>query len=437
MSETKKKPMGMAIGTFVIGLLIGLVVMYGAAPSLGLAPSSSTMVTTTVQQGMSGTITIGGLLGLTGSLSSYGQREKVAMDMAISDINGYLSASGSSVQFQSRVEDTGNDPATALQKLQTLAAQGIQVYVGPLSSGEASNILAYANTNHLVLISQSSTAEKLAIPNDFLFRLIPTDFAQSKAVARVVYQYGIQDVVVVARHDAWGDGLSAAFEARYQQLGGTVIDTVSYTPTTGTQDFSPQLTQMKSDYDAAVTKYGASKVGVVAVEFNEFSVMLQQASGSYKSLLGTVWFGTDGIAGDTTVSGAASGPVAAQVKCLSTIYAPTRGEKYAAFTSAFIAKFGGQPDPYSYTAYDATWVAALSIISVGKNDGAAVQKVLINVANNYYGVAGWPDLNSNGDRTISDYDIFEVTTVNATAAQWNTIGSWSASSDGVSYSQTP
>jgi ABC-type branched-subunit amino acid transport system substrate-binding protein len=170
--------------------------------------------------------------------------------------------------------------------------------------------------------------------------------------------------------------------------------------------------------------------------FNEVSVILQQASSSYKELLGTTWFGTDGTAGDTVVTGAGSGAAAAQVKLLSTIFAPTRSDKYTAFTSAFVAKYGGNPDTYSYTAYDATWVAALSILAVGKNDGAAVQKVLIGVANNYYGVSGWPDLNANGDRTISDYDLYEVVSSNSTV-QWAHVGTWSATADAVTYSQTP
>jgi branched-chain amino acid transport system substrate-binding protein len=429
MSE-KKKPMGMAVGTFVIGLLIGLVVMYAAAPSLGLAP------TTKGGTGLSGTVTIGALLGLTGSLASFGQREKVSVDLAITDINAWLSASGSTVQFAERTEDTANDPAIALQKLQTLAAQGIQVYVGPLSSGEASNLLSYANTNHLILISQSSTANSLGIPNDFLFRLIPTDAAQGPAVARMVYQQGAQYAVVVSRHDAWGDGLTSSLETRYKTLGGTVLDTVSYTPiTTGTQDFSPQLTQMKSDYDAAVARFGASKVGVVAVTFEEGAVLLQQAS-SYKSLLNAIWFGTDGTATADQLTAPGVGATAAQVKSLSTIYAPTRSDKYAAWHSAFVAKYGGEPDPYSATAYDAAWVGALSILAVGKNDGAAAQKVLINVANNYFGVAGWPYLNANGDRTISDYDIWEVTSTGG-KIQWVNVGSYSATADTVAYTQTP
>jgi len=437
MSEGKKSSSKMAIATLIVGILVGMVVMYAAAPSLGLTPtSSSSMTATTAASGLSGTITIGSLTALTGDLSAYGQRSKNSETMAISDINSWLSTTGSSVQFAITIEDTATDPATCLSKLQTLAAQGIQVYVGPMTSAEVRNVLSYANTNHLVLISQSSTAEDLGIPNDYLFRFVPTDFAQSAAVARTVWQYGIKDAIVLARHDTWGDGLSGAFETKYQALGGTIVDTVQYTPiSSGTYDFSAQLTTMTSDYNAAVAKYGASSVGVVAVSFDELSVVYQQLS-SYPALTKAVWFGTDGTAQSSTVASTA-GSTAAAVKSLSTIYAPTRGAKYAAFTAAYVAKYGGQPDAYSYSAYDATWVAALTILAVGKNDGVAVQAALPGVANNYYGVAGWPDLNANGDRAIADYDVWEVQSVNATSYQWVNVGTWSASADAVSYTMTP
>jgi len=418
----------MAVSTFIVGLLIGAVAMYAAAPPMR---AGGQVVTVTVGGGgLSGTITIGDLVSLTGDLSAYGQRSKVAVDMAISDINAWLTQTGWSIQFQVKHEDTATDPATALQKLQSLASQGVQVYVGPMTSAEARNIIAYANTNHLVLISQSSTAEDLGIPGDYLFRLVPTDFAQSKAVARVVYQAGFTHAVVAARHDTWGDGLSKALEDRYKQIGGDIIDHVSYTPiTSGTYDFSPQLTQIKTDYDAAVAKYGANKVAIIAVSFDELAVMYQQAK-SYATLLNATWFGTDGTAQSGTVVTSA-GDIAAQVKSISTIYAPTRGDKYTKFTNAFTSRTGGPPDAYAYAAYDAAWVAALSIIAAGKNDGAAVQKVLPGVANNYYGVAGWPNLNANGDRTISDYDVWEVQ-VSGGKAQWVQIGTWSAASDSYS-----
>ena len=429
----------MAIATLIVGLLIGMVVMYAAAPSLGLTSSSSMVETTTMtgaSSGLSGTITIGDLVALTGDLSSYGQRSKNAIDLAIGDVNTWLASTGSSVRFAVTHEDTATDPATCLSKLQTLAAQGIQVYVGPMTSAEVRNVLPYANTNHLVLVSQSSTAEDLGIPNDYLFRLVPTDFAQSKAVARTVWAYGITDAIVIARHDTWGDGLSGAFETRYQALGGTIVDTIEYTPiSTGTYDFSSQLTTMKSDYDSAVAKVGASKVGIVAVSFDELSVIYQQLS-SYPELTKAVWFGTDGTALSSTVS-SVGGATAAQVKSLSTIYAPTAGPKEASFTAAYTAKYGGAPDAYAHSAYDAVWILALTILAVGKNDGAAVQAAITGVANNYYGVAGWPDLNANGDRTISDYNIWEIQASTGGNYTWVNVGVYSAAGDSVSYSITP
>ncbi len=428
----KMKTSVAATSAFVIGLLIGLVVMYAAAPSM-LPPVTPSTSMTSVSSGLSGTITIGDLVALTGDLAAIGQQNKVAVDMAISDINTWLASTGSSVTFAVHHEDTATDPATCLQKLQSMAADGIQVYVGPMSSAEVRNVLPYADTNNLVLVSQSSTAEDLANrTNSFLFRLVPTDFAQSEAVARVVLASGFSHAIVVARHDTWGDGLSAAFEARYQQIGGTIIDTVTYAPET--TDFSPQLTQIQSDYNAAVSKYGASKVAIVAVSFEELAVLYQQATPSYKSILSATWFGTDGIAESSTVA-SSSGAIAAEVHSFSTIYAPTRSDKNAAFTSAFVNKTGGQPDAYAYSAYDATWIAALSILAVGKNSGAAIQKVFINVANNYYGVSGWPDLNANGDRSISDYDIWSVVPNPSTsgAYQWALAGTWIASTDSVSW----
>jgi len=422
-----------ATSAFVIGLLIGLVAMYAAAPSM-MAPVKSSTSMTSVPSGLSGTITIGDLVALTGDLSAYGQRNKVAVDMAINDINSWLASTGSNVTFAVQHEDTATDPATCLQKLQAMSADGIQVYVGPMSSAEVRYVLPYADTNKLVLISQSSTAEDLANrTNSYLFRLVPTDDAQSKAVARIVLASGFPYTIVVARHDTWGDELSAAFEARYQEIGGTIIDTVIYTPmSNGTYDFSPQLRQIQSDYSTAVSKYGANKVAIVAVSFDELSTLYQQAT-SYKSILSATWFGTDGTAESSTIA-SSSGTIAAEVHSFSTIYAPTRSDKNDAFTSAFVNKTGAEPDAYAYSAYDAAWIAALSILTAGKNNGNAVQKVFINVANNYFGAAGWPDLNANGDRTISDYDIWNVVSNPSTGTyQWTLAGTWVANSDTISW----
>jgi branched-chain amino acid transport system substrate-binding protein len=93
--------------------------------------------------------------------------------MAINDINAMLTSTGSSVRFQRVVADYALDTTKALAALNAFKAQGITVVVGPLNSGTASGILQVADSNQIVLISPSSTAPQLAIPNDYLFRTAP------------------------------------------------------------------------------------------------------------------------------------------------------------------------------------------------------------------------------------------------------------------------
>ncbi|MDG6898165.1 MAG: ABC transporter substrate-binding protein [Nitrososphaerota archaeon] len=449
---------------FIIGLIIGAGAVYGlgvssSAPSTVTSTVTSTVagagatqtqtivstVTGTAASGLSGTITIGDLVALTGDLSAYGQRSKDAVDMAIADINAWLATTGSPVRFAVDHEDTATDPNTALQKLQLMASKGIQAYVGPMTSAEARNVLSYANNNHLVLISQSSTAEDLKIANDYLFRLVPSDYAQAAAAAKMMQALGIKDAIFISRSDTWGVGLSSATIADFKAIGGTEVDQIQYqVSSSGSYDFSSQLATLNTDYTNAVKQYGAANVGIMAVSFDELATMYQQAS-SYPSLLSSTWFGTDGTAESSTVTGT-SGQTAAQVKSLSTIYAPTLSSKEQNFTNAFVAKYNQHPDAYSYSAYDATWVAALSIIACGANSGACIQKTLPGVAAGYFGVAGWPDLDYGGDRAIADYAIWEVGPCSSapagscTAGQtytWNQVGTWNSGSNSVTFTQTP
>src|SRR5450759_3400526 len=114
------------IAMLVIGLLIGSSLTYVLIPSM--SGTSTTSASTTASAGLTGTIPIGALLDLSGQLSDFGTREKVAATMAVSDVNAYLAASGSSVKFSLLVQDTGSDPAKALQAVQALQSKGVQVF---------------------------------------------------------------------------------------------------------------------------------------------------------------------------------------------------------------------------------------------------------------------------------------------------------------------
>jgi ABC-type branched-subunit amino acid transport system substrate-binding protein len=139
----------------VVGLIVGAGITYALSSSSMASTVTSTSVSTTTvgagatatetvtstvtgtgSGGLTGTVNIGDLTDLSGELQAIGSQQKIAVGLAITDINNYLTAIGdTNVKFATITEDTGLNPATALTDLQTLSADGVQVVVGPLTSG--------------------------------------------------------------------------------------------------------------------------------------------------------------------------------------------------------------------------------------------------------------------------------------------------------------
>ena len=391
-------------------------------------------VTASGSSALSGTVNIGVLTDLSGPLSGIGLPIKIAVGLAINDINTYLASTGyTNLKFAAITEDTGTNPATALTDLQTLSSDGVQAVVGPLSSGEASNILQYADTNHIVLVSPSSTAISLAIPNDYLFRFVPNDAAQSFAIARALASENIKDIVVVNQQSVYGTGLANATIVRFTALGGHAAAEIQYSSTAS--DFTPTLSTLQSEYSAAVTQYGASSVAIVAIGYQEVGNMLVQAKSLDPGLLSATWYGSDGESQNTdfTNSTSAAAPISAQVKLISTIgQSPAATAATTAFISEFNATAHTAPVSYAINAYDATWVIALSVLAANANNGQAIQKVFANVADHYLGPSGWTNLQASGDEGPIGYDLYEVQTLKGTT-QWVLAAAYSSATDTIAW----
>ncbi|MDA4115960.1 MAG: ABC transporter substrate-binding protein [Thaumarchaeota archaeon] len=424
-----------AAALLVVGLLVGAGVTYAATSS-----GSKSTTTVTATGGLSGTITIGQLTDLSGELSSIGSQAKIAVGLAITDINAYLPTVGvTNVKFASISEDTGSNPATALTDLQTLSSDGVQVVIGPLTSSEVSNVLSYSESNHIVLISPSSTAISLAGASPYLFRDVPNDAAQSFAIARALVSQNVTDIIPINQQSVYGTGLANATINRFVALGGHASAEIQYATTVS--DFTPTLTTAQSEYQSAVSTYGASHVAVVAIGFQEVGQMLVQMKSSFPSLLSATWYGSDGESQNTdfTNSTSAAAPVAAQVKLLSTIgQSPVPSAKTVAFYSEFNATAHTTPVSYATNAYDATWIAALSILAAGSNTGQAISKALPSVADNYYGASGWTELQPQGqlgashDEAPVGYDVYGVATVGGTT-QWVLEATYSSGTDAITW----
>ncbi len=350
---------------------------------------------------------IGALLSLTGDWASNGQSCNAALGLAVEDVNDYLSKVGADIRMKLVIEDTETDPALALEKLKTLAQEGIKIIIGPQTSLEVQSVRDYADQNNILLISPSSTAPSLAISGDTLFRFCPDDSRQAEALAAFMWQDDIRAVVPIWRGDNWGNELASATKSSFDSLGGRVLEGISYVPSTG--DFSSDLIALSARVEDAVAAYGTEAVAVHLISLEEASTILNEVAG-YPVLSSVKWYGSDGAALSKEIINdevAAQNAVSQGFVC--PIYGEGRTDSYALIRNRIENEIERRPDVYALASYDAVWVAAQVYLATGATEDTVVLKeALQQVTQTYYGTTGWMALNQAGDRKFADYDFWAV-----------------------------
>ena len=419
MFGRKEVVFGLLLVMFVVGLGAGYMVGVASVP------------TTEGEAGLSGQVKVVFLAPLTGVLSTYGENSKYAALLAAQEVNQWLEARGESWTFNLTVDDTATDPTTALSKMQSWHGAGVQFFVGPMSSGEVSELKSYADSNHLLVISPSSTSPALSIPDDYIFRYCPDDFIQGPAIARLMWEAGVRHVVATWRGDTWGDGLKNATATAFEDLGGTVHDAVRYDP--NLTDFPTQASALADAVQDLVDDgIPKSKIGVLAISFEEIVPYMEDAS-AYPILSEVNWFGSDGTCLlSSLLENSVARSFAATVNFTNTIFAPGVSPKFEHVRDYINETLGRTPDSYAYNTYDIVWTLALALEAVDEYNATAVKEVLPSIVSNYFGASGWFELNENGDRAFADYNLWTVKVVDDNY-QWVFVGVWRGATDVIEW----
>ena len=353
-------------------------------------------------------LVVGALLSLTGPGRTLGQTSEAALHLAADDLNAQLSADDSPTRVSLRVQDTGLDPAQALDRLRTLVGEGVRIFVGPQSSSEVAALKSFADSAGVIILSQGSTAGSLSVPDDNVFRLVPDDTHEGEAVVALLAADGIGTVVPLWREDAGNIGLHDAVATQFQAQGGTVTSGDHYPP--GTTDFSARLAAIKTQITDAVTQNGASAVAVYLAAFEESALIFAQASAD-PAFAQVRWYGGDG-----TVQSAAvvADPTAAEFAAATEFRAPTYGlgdqliQQDIGLIQTIADRSGLTPDAFTLAAYDALHVATLAYAAVGLENIETYRSELLSQAAAYTGATGPTSLNANGDRAVGDYEFYQV-----------------------------
>jgi len=449
----------MAVVLLIVGLGIGMVL--GPAVSPPSAPPAQTItltVTETVGAPGAQTITvtetavetrvitetetvmveeaakeylIGLAIAVSGGYSVDGPRRRNAAILAIDEMNMLLENSGSPVRFNWIHEDTKSTAEGAIAAVPKLAAAGVQIIVGPLATSETKAIMDFVNSRKIVAISPSSTGTAARVKDDFVFRMAPPDVYQAPAIARIAWEVGIRNLVILARNDDYGKGLADGVEETFKNLGGNVVNLLyDYT--------QPDLSADVERASTAVANFGEpDKTGVLVIGFDE-TVKIYDRARLDPVLSEVRWFGNDAVKRPTFLPPDAKEEIAEfqlTVKLIGT--APARGPEdnpvVKRFIENYVDRFGEKPSLYSYYSYDAAMVAMLTVLSAGVYSGEVFKQILPSVAMKYFGVTGWKLLDEYGDSASPVYDIWTVVKKPDGTWDFETVGFYDGATGAITF----
>src|SRR5918992_2009791 len=369
----------------------------------------------------SNTILIGALLPLTGTLSSFGESAEASLRLAVEDVNNQLAKSGSSSRVGLVIEDTKTDPNVAREKVMDLASKGIRIVIGPSTSAAVAAVKEYADENGILIVSSSSTAPSLSIPNDNVLRFVPDDTHQAEVLAEKMWDEGTRVVIPIWRTDVFGNNLQSSLKESFEKLGGEVVDGIGYNPPVGNFAASlhrinfivweQELKSLTQKVNDAVRQYGADKVGVYIVAFDEIVPIMIQAN-RHQDLQSVSWYGSDGSAQNQgLIKNIEAAEFAVKTNFLNPIYRVEATDSFKKLETRIVEEIDRVPRSYAEVAYDEFWVAALTLnnyTGIQQDDIGSLRQAFINTTNSYIGVTGRTELNDAGDRINGSYDFWAI-----------------------------
>jgi len=392
----------LAIVLLIVGLVVGAGGMYVMSPAdAGNGDGDGIPGSVTVDKiPLEGqTIRIGYISSTTAGLET---ATPLVEDIMQVDYNEYLEILGYDVEIEYLIDDATGQAAVHLEKVQGFKAMDVNVFIGGLWSSQAQAALSYTNDNDMLMWSTSSTSPLLAISEDNLYRMCPTDLVQAPAIAAMLKSQGVEAIILIYRGDAWADGIVTYFEPNFVDNGGVILEKIRYAGES--TEFSNYLQIAENIAKDAVAEYGEGKVAIELIAFAEFVTMITQVE-DYPTLYSLPWFGSDG----TTLSQQAIDDAPRQsehLKVYSTYAAPAESEVFANLYDRYFAMVSQPFGYYSACSYDVGWILTSTILESQSVDAVDLIPLQTPAAYRQWGASGWNRLNEDGDRYASNYQIW-------------------------------
>ena len=293
------------------------------------------------------TFKLGSIGPLTGDAAIYGQAVVNGAKLAVDEIN----ASDSKIKFEFQDEDDEDDGEKSSNAYNTLMDWGMQVLVGPTTTGASMAVADLCYNDRTFMITPSASAVDVTSGKDNVFQVCFTDPNQGISSADYIFEHMPESklAVIYRNDDAYSQGIRDTFVQEAADKGMEVVYQGTFTNDTAT-DFTVQLT-------------GAQKAGAdlvfMPIYYQPASIILAQAK---QMGYAPTFFGVDGMDGILTMENFDAS--LAEGLMLLTPFSATVPETQS-FVDAYVAANGVQPNQFAADAYDGVYIVKEALERAG------------------------------------------------------------------------
>ena len=222
------------------------------------------------------TFKLGSIGPLTGDYAIYGMAVVQGAELAVNEIN----ASDSKIKFEFQKQDDEGDGEKAVNAYNTMMDHGLQVLVGPTTTGASIAVADVCYNDRTFMLTPSASSTDVTANKDNVFQVCFTDPNQGISSADYIFEHMPESklAVIYRNDDAYSQGIRDTFVQEAADKGMEVVYQGTFTNDTAS-DFTVQLT-------------GAQKAGAdlvfMPIYYHSGS---GQADGLCSHLLRRGWYG--------------------------------------------------------------------------------------------------------------------------------------------------
>lgn len=295
---------------------------------------------------------------LTGDAAIYGKAVMNGAQIAVDEIN----AKGG-VQIVFNAQDDEADGEKALNAYNTLMDWGMQVMVGPVTTGSAIATSAKAFEDRTFCLTPSASSTDVTAGKDNMYQLCFTDPNQGTGSADYIAENlpGHKIAVIYRNDDAYSQGIRDTFVREAIAKNLEVVYEGTFTKDTQT-DFSVQLGKAQSE--------GADLL-YLPIYYQPASVILAQAKSMDYS---PIFFGVDGMDGILTMEGFDTS-LAEGVMLLTPFAADAQDDMTKSFVAEYQKRYKETPNQFAADGYDVVYVLYNALLAAGCTPDMSTQDI--------------------------------------------------------------